>query len=354
MDQADQSQPEHRRPETGLNPGGGVHSVSSGVRGVTRLAPSPTGSLHLGNARTFLINWAMACQAGWHITMRVEDLDTPRVKPGAIEQTVDELAWLGLRWDSPARGEPVPVQSTRLNRYRALMQHLARAGLVYRCELTRAELERVVSAPQEGAHETPFPASLRPSNRPRAFEDEAGTATNWRFCVPAEAVTVRDRLLGEVECRPCETVGDFVVWTKRGTPSYQLAVVADDYDAGVTEIVRGDDLVDSGARQLLLWRALGFGPEPMGTHLPLVVGADGRRLAKRHGDTRVAGYRARGVPAERVIGLIAAWSGVLDRRSPEPMDAASFRERFNLGSMSTDAVVMTPEDEAWLTADRTS
>jgi glutamyl-tRNA synthetase len=160
--------------------------------------------------------------------------------------------------------------------------------------------------------------------------------------------------MGPQAYEPAATVGDFVVWTKRGQPSYQLAVVVDDHRQGVTQVVRGNDLLDSAARQLLLYRALGYSPEPAYTHLPLVRGADGRRLAKRHGDTRVEHYRGQGVGAERVIGLIAWWCGVEGAQagrlchSPEPMSTADFVDRFRLDTMSRSDVTFRPEDDAWL------
>jgi glutamyl-tRNA synthetase len=150
---------------------------------------------------------------------------------------------------------------------------------------------------------------------------------------------------GAVAQTPAHTVGDFVVWTKRAQPSYQLAVVIDDHRQGVTRVVRGDDLLDSTARQIHLYRLLGLGPEPRHMHLPLVVGPDGRRLAKRHGDTRVETYRELGVPAERLIALIAG-TCALDR--PGRMTAAEFAERLEPGTMGSDPIVFTQEMDSWL------
>lgn len=314
-------------------------------REVTRLAPSPTGALHLGNARTFLVNWAMARQGGWTVLLRVEDLDTPRVKAGAAAACVETLRWLGLDWD-----EGPIVQSDDLGPHREAMERLARAGAAYPCELTRGEIAAAASAPNEGDEggdgaggEVAFPVSLRPAVVPRVFDD---AATNWRFVVADGAVVFEDGFAGAQRCEPGRTVGDFVVWTKRGQPSYQLAVVVDDHRQGVTRVVRGDDLLDSAGRQLLLYRALGYGDVPGYTHLPLVRGADGRRLAKRHGDTRLAAYRARGVAAERVIGLCGYWCGVSPER--RAMDAGAFLAGFDLGRMPRSDVVFTAEDETWL------
>lgn len=287
------------------------------------------------------MNWALARRNGWEIVLRIEDLDGPRVKPGAIEATIEILRWLGIDWD---RG-PV-VQSHDLRPYRAAMEVLAGKALVYPCQLTRTQIENAASAPQEGTHEAPFPASLRPRVQARAFDDDG---TNWRFVGVPGAVEFVDAFAGSQCHTPAETVGDFVVWTKRAQPAYQLAVVVDDHRQGITQVVRGDDLLDSAARQLLLYRALGCQPEPIYTHLPLVKGADGHRLAKRHGDTRLDTYRVRRVGPERLIGLIARWCGITPWESPaHPMSAPEFRDSFDLRTMSHQAVVFTAEDDRWL------
>lgn len=336
--------------------GGGNDAVSSGMaspsqggqqppntqttpsRRVTRLAPSPTGALHLGNARTFLVNWALARRQGWKIVLRIEDLDGPRIKEGAAESVIDTLRWLGMDWD-----EGPLVQSRDLSPYIGAMRALAKDARAFPCALTRAEIEQAASAPHGPTGESRFPPDLRPPIVPRDFDDPE---TNWRFVVDPGEVPFDDAFAGSQRIDPSASVGDFVIWTKRAQPSYQLAVVVDDHRQGVTDIVRGDDLLDSAARQLLLYRALGYAPEPSYAHLPLVIGEDGRRLAKRHGDTRIDHYRAQGVPAERVIGLIAFWSGVSTRR--ESMSASEFASAFNLGSMPRDAAVFTTEDDRWL------
>ncbi len=303
----------------------------------TRLAPSPTGALHLGNARTFLVNWALARVRGWKIVLRIEDLDGPRVKPGAIEGTIETLRWLGVDWD-----EGPVVQSNDLAPYRVAMGALARAAKAYPSELTRTEIDAAASAPQEGMSESVFPASLRPELSMREFDAEM---TNWRFVVGPDEVEFVDGFAGKQRHQPAATIGDFVIWTKRGQPAYQLAVVVDDQRQGVTQVVRGNDLLDSAARQLLLYRALGQTPEPAYTHLPLVRGEDGKRLAKRHGDTRIETYRAAGVRAQRVVGLVAKWCGIAGE---EEMSAVDFSRRLDLNTMSRDDVVFTPEDHAWL------
>ncbi len=305
----------------------------------TRLAPSPTGALHLGNARTFLVNWALARQRNWRIVLRIEDLDTPRNKPGAIDQALRDLEWLGIDWD----GSPI-IQSNDLNHHRAAMASLAQRGLAYPCELTRAQIEAAASAPQDGGgHELRFPPELRPAVMPRPFDQPN---TGWRFVTPDRAVAFNDDFAGPQTLRPIDTIGDFIVWTVRQQPAYQLAVVVDDARQGITHIVRGDDLLESAARQLLLYEALSLGALPRYCHLPLVKGEDGRRLAKRHGDTRLSRYRDLGVAPERMVGLMAFWCGIIPARTP--LSSSEFRERFDLATMPRLPVTFTPEDDAWL------
>lgn len=325
----------------------GGPSRGAGVIERTRLAPSPTGALHLGNARTFLVNWALATKAGWRILLRIEDLDTPRVKPGAIEQTIDLLAWLGMHWD-----EGPIVQSADLEPYIEAMRRLAGMGAAYPSSLSRREIEQqsadlALSAPQEGAHESRFPPELRPEIQAREF---APDDVNWRLVVEPGSVAFTDAQAGDRAFDPSQTVGDFLVWTMRRQPSYQLAVIVDDAAQGVTQVVRGDDLLDSTARQILLARRLGLrfaGREtPRYRHLPLVIGPDGRRLAKRHGDTRLDRYRAEGVSAERVIGLCAKWCGIITER--RAMDAQEFASGVQADRIPQDPVMFTQEDEQWL------
>ncbi len=306
----------------------------------TRLAPSPTGALHLGNARTFLVNWALARQRGWEIVLRVEDLDTPRVKPGAIAESIEILEWLGVDWD-----EGPTVQSDDLEPYREAMRVLAGQGRVYPCSLTRGQIEAAASAPQEGVGESRFGPELRPpaGEIPKEFGCED---TNWRLMTDEAEVLFEDGFHGRVSVNPGREVGDFVIWTRRGQPSYQLAVVVDDFRQGITQVVRGDDLLSSAGRQMLLYEALGYGGPACQTHVPLVRGADGRRLAKRHGDTRISSYREGGVRCERVVGLMAYWCGMIAER--EEMSARAFCSGFELDKIPSRDIVFTREDERWI------
>ncbi len=310
----------------------------------TRLAPSPTGALHLGNARTFLVNWALARQRGWEVVLRIEDLDSPRVKPAYVDQLLEDLRWLGIDWDVGPW-----TQRADLEPYQRALRNLTQRDLVYRCTCTRQQVEAAtLSAPHADDHELRYPGTCRPPRgSPRvdtAFDPESPGA--FRLRVPAEPIEFEDRFLGRQAFNLANSPGDFLVWTKQGLPSYQLAVVVDDHRQGVDQVIRGADLLSSVARQIWLYRCLELGPPPTYTHLPLVVGEDGRRLAKRHGDTRVASYRAAGVPPERLLGLLARWSGV----DAESVTSERFAAEFLLEKMSKEQVVFRNEDDVWLRA----
>jgi glutamyl-tRNA synthetase len=238
------------------------------VKADGRFAPSPTGVLHLGNLRTALLAWLFARSAGGRFLVRIEDLDTGRVRPGFAEAQLADLAALGLDWD----GEVV-AQSARGALYEAALARLD----TYECFCTRAEIRESASA----AHGPPdhYPGTCRTlTEEERAARRAAGREPALRVRAGGEVVRFADRLLGAYS----GPVDDFVVRRNDGAFAYNLAVVVDDADQGVGEVVRGADLVDSTPRQLWLYRALGLA-EPAYAHVPLVLGPDGRRLAKRHG-----------------------------------------------------------------------
>lgn len=278
--------------------------VASGTTVVGRLAPSPTGALHLGNARTFLLAWLQVRSRGGTLLLRIEDIDGPRIKSGAMAATIEDLRWLGLDWD----GEIV-VQSQRLALYRAATEQLLARGLAYPCVCTRSEIEDAASAPHEAASDGPmYPGTCRGRFADLAAARQAtGREPALRMRVDVEAVPFVDGFAGP---QPGHITGDFVVQKRDGGPAYQLAVVVDDAAQGVTEVLRADDLLPSTPRQLLLYRALNL-PPPRFVHVPLVVGADGKRLAKRHGDTSLRWFRQQGVRAERVLGYVASLCGLV-------------------------------------------
>jgi glutamyl-tRNA synthetase len=304
--------------------------MNEGVVG--RLAPSPTGALHLGNARSFLLAWLSVRQQAGRLLLRIEDIDSPRVKPWARQATLDDLKWLGLDWDagpgaaSPQLWNAEPplsyVQTERLPRYHSVLAQLIEAGMVYPCTCTRSEVAQAASAPHESsivALEGPiYPGTCRdkPFN-PHPIDQLEKFAWRWRF--KPGPVVWHDEIQGALTACPAEQLGDFVIARSDGTPAYQLAVVVDDHDMGVTEIVRGDDLLCSTYRQLAILQHLGW-PTPTYYHVPLMVGPDGRRLAKRHGDTRLSHFRQQGMTAEQVVGYLA-WTL---RLQPEPQPLSPY------------------------------
>ena len=313
--------------------------------GITRLAPSPTGALHLGNIRTFLINAALAGQHGWQTLMRIEDLDTPRTKTGADTQVLEELTWLGLSWDGP-----ILYQTQRAAVYQSHLETLVEKGLAYPCICSRRDIESAASAPHAEDHITTYPGTCRdrfsPADITAGIRRPDGTPPAWRLKVPDAPITVHDRFAGKhtFDLRHCG--GDFVIMRNNGTAAYQLAVTIDDALSGVNRIVRGDDLLDSAARQIYLRSLLGFDAPVTWYHVPLVIGTDGRRLAKRHGDTRISFYRQHGCTPERIIGLSAYYCGIIP--APAPMDLGQFIDRFDIATLGPHAVVFTPQHNAFL------
>jgi glutamyl-tRNA synthetase len=306
---------------------------------VGRLAPSPTGAQHVGNARTYLIAWLSARSQRGRVVLRIEDIDSPRVKPGAAEQACEELRWLGLDWDDG----PI-VQTHRLPLYEAALKQLQLRELVYPCTCTRADVERAASAPH-AEHEGPvYPGTC--GHRSVADAARLGDMPCcWRLRLPPKTPTFVDGFRGLTRMDLHGIGGDFVVWKapRPGVPSapaYQLAVVVDDAAQGVTEVMRGDDLVSSTPRQLVLYQMLGLTP-PLFSHVPLVVGPDGRRLAKRHGDTRLAALRDAGVRAEMFLGLLAWSCGWID--SLRAVTASELVPLFGLEKIPAAPFVLTPD-----------
>lgn len=299
--------------------------TQAGYRG--RFAPSPTGALHLGSARTALVAWLRARSCGGSFVIRIEDLDEPRVVPGADDAIRRDLRWLGLDWDEgPDVGGPhAPYrQSARLAEYAAALATLRAAGLVYPCTCTRREIAAIASAPEGLDEEGPrYPGTCR--DAPRHPE----RAASWRFRMPEPPPAFVDALAGTFESGVFDG-GDFVVARSDGTVSYQLAVVVDDLAMHISEVVRGDDLLSSVPRQLALAHALGR-DAPAWLHVPLVLGADGQRLGKRHGSASLASLRERGVGAESVVGKLAATLGLAE--PGEQVTPTALVARFDLAKL---------------------
>jgi glutamyl-tRNA synthetase len=243
-----------------------------------RFAPSPTGPLHLGSLRTALVAWLFARSQGARFLVRVEDLDPQRSRPDWERHQLDDLEALGLDWDGD-----VVRQSERTGLYEAALARLERAGRLYPCFCTRAEIREAASAPHG-----PLPAGAYPGTCRALSEDEwrerieSGRPFALRLAADAERVAFEDRIHGRVE----GVVDDFVVRRADGVPAYQVAVVVDDAEQRIGEVVRGDDLLDSTPRQILVARLLDL-PVPSYAHVPLVMGPDGARLAKRHAGSTI-------------------------------------------------------------------
>ncbi len=284
-----------------------------------RLAPSPTGALHLGNARSFLLAWLSARQQGGEIYLRIEDIDSPRVKPESVHQTIEDLSWLGLDWDqSDLQTDEEPIlQSGRMPRFLEVLEELIQAERLYVCKCSRKDVAEAASAP----HDTALPAlegDVYPGTcRDACLKPELLDKFAWRWKFADAKMQWTDRLRGLQQANPARQLGDYVIAKLQNgvlVPAYQLAVVVDDYDQGITEVVRGDDLIFSTYRQLTILRHLNWAP-PDYIHVPLVIGPDSRRLAKRHGDTRLAFFREAGIRAESIVGYLAHSIGLIDQRA---------------------------------------
>jgi glutamyl/glutaminyl-tRNA synthetase len=265
---------------------------------VGRLAPSPTGYLHLGHARTFWIAAERARRAGGRLLLRNDDLDRTRCRPEFVAAMQEDLQWLGLAWEGA-----MITQSERVDRYRAALERLHAANLIFPCTRSRRDVADAAGAPHEGGadDEPVYPKEFRPPlNQPLPPLGEAVTV-NWRLRVPDDAVIAfDDGAAGPQRAIAGRDFGDFIVWRKDDIPSYQFATVVDDAESAVTEVVRGADLITSTFRQLLLFRALGVAA-PAFYHAPLMLDERGERLAKRHDALALRTLRERGVKPEDIV-----------------------------------------------------
>jgi glutamyl-tRNA synthetase len=307
-----------------------------------RYAPSPTGAIHLGNARTALLAWLDARARNGGFVMRVEDLDRARASADLEARLLDDLRWLGLDWDEgPDRGGPLGPyrQSERTARYDDAIARLLAAGRAFPCACSRADVARAASAPHAADEEGPrYPGTCRglPAAEVEAKARAQGRAPVIRFDGRGDAFYFDDELRGAVASGP-GGVDDFVLRRADGMASYQLAVVVDDAAMGITRVVRGDDLLTSTPRQLALYAALAL-PAPVFAHVPLVLSPGGERLAKRTRPASVADLRARGLAPEAVVGALAASAGlVAPRERPRAWDLVA---GFSLGRISREPSVI--------------
>ncbi len=267
-----------------------------------RLAPSPTGYLHLGHARTFWVAWQRARTACGRLVFRNEDLDSQRAKPEFVRSMYEDLRWLGLDWDEgPDIGGPFSPysQSQRRSVYLECWRKLRDRGMIYPCSCSRKDLERALQAPHEDDDEITYPGTCRNKiSEAAAWQSPAGVS--WRFCVPeGEAIRFDDLSLGHQQFIAGTDFSDFLVWRRDDIPAYQLAVVADDQAMQITEVVRGADLLKSTARQMLLIRALEF-RQPQYFHCPLMRDENNVRLAKRNDALSLRTLRSQGVNPEQL------------------------------------------------------
>jgi glutamyl-tRNA synthetase len=285
-----------------------------------RYAPSPTGDLHLGNLRTALLAWLFARSAGGAFVLRLEDLDTPRLRPGASARLFADLRWLGLDWDEgPDCGGPLGPyrQSRRHALYENALARLRARGLLYPCYCTRAELRAVASAPHVGEVEHRYPGTCRTlTDRERSRRQAEGRQPALRFHAPDQPVSFTDEIAGPIAENVQAAVGDIIVRRGDGLFAYQLAVVIDDALMGITQVVRGADLLSSTARQLALYDALGYQRPRSFAHVPLALDVTGARLSKREAPAGLEPLRASGVAASRVLGALAASCGLWPDREP--------------------------------------
>ena len=293
---------------------------------VGRFAPSPSGIMHLGNAYSALLAWLSARAAGGRMILRIEDLDPDRSRREYADAIRRDLRWLGLDWDTES--EP---QSAGTPRYAAAFARLEEAGLVYPCYCTRAQLH-AASAPHASDGQTVYPGTCRnlaPGDRP------AGRKPAWRLAVPEEEVGFLDGLMGPVRENLARECGDFIIRRSDGVYAYQLAVVVDDAGSGVTQVVRGCDLLHSTPRQLYLYRLLGL-RAPEFYHVSLLCAPDGRRLSKRDGDLDLGALRQR-YSAEQLVGLLACAAGLQPK--PAPVRAGELVRDFRWKNVTAEPAV---------------
>ena len=290
-------------------------SAASVIRG--RLAPSPTGFAHLGNAWAFLLAWLAARSAAGQVVLRIEDIDPQRSRPEYTAAFIEDLAWLGLDWDygpdKPANADTGQLgpfeQSRRGDRYTAAIAQLDRAGLIYPCFCTRKELRSMAGAPHVDDAGAPYPGTCRNLNRAQqAAMLAAGRSPCLRLRCPAGPVTFTDAVLGPQSYTLASCGGDFALRRSDGVVAYQLAVAVDDALMGITQVVRGRDILISTPRQIALLKLLGYGA-PAYAHVPLLLDAEGQRLAKRHKSLALRNLREMGADPRRITGLLGTLAG---------------------------------------------
>ncbi|WP_082936269.1 tRNA glutamyl-Q(34) synthetase GluQRS [Halodesulfovibrio spirochaetisodalis] len=310
-----------------------ISTSSSSVKG--RLAPSPTGYMHLGNAWSFLVCWLAARKAGGSLVLRIEDIDPDRSKPEFVEGLIEDLHWLGLDWDEGADvgGDNAPyTQSESTMLYERVITALEDAGLVYPCFCTRKELRSLASAPHMQDYGNAYPElCLRLSDDERRERERSGRRSSMRLHCPKDEICFTDTLHGDCHMSWKECGGDFPLRRSDGVFAYQLAVVVDDIRQGITQVVRGEDILHCTPRQVYLYELLGCRP-PEYIHLPLVLDHEGERLAKRHGHFELRKMREAGITAEAIVGYLAFHGGLI--AECKPMAVQELLQQFSIKNIS--------------------
>ncbi len=270
---------------------------------VGRLAPSPTGALHVGHARSFLLAWWSVRSRGGRVLLRIDDLDHTRLRPGMVDACLRDLEWLGLPWDGP-----IVLQSQRTELYMECAHRLLGKGLAYPCTCTRKEIALAASAPHEADGESAYPGTCR-GRYDSLAEAETGRPASLRFCVPPGEQRWQDLILGPQSTSVAQQSGDFLLTRRDQVIAYQLACAVDDGSLGVNEVLRGVDLASSTPRQMLLQEALGL-PSPAWAHVGLVTDLAGERLAKRNQAIRLGDLREAGLDPRRLVAWVAQGCGM--------------------------------------------
>ena len=293
-----------------------------------RFAPSPSGRMHLGNAFSALLAWLSVRSCGGTMVLRIEDLDPARCRAEYADQLKRDLTWLGLDWDV----EQTP-QSGRARAYAAQFDRLEHMGLVYPCYCSRNEL-LAASAPHASDGQAVYPGTCR--HLSQAERETKQKAPSWRVMVPDETVSFTDGVLGQYHENLLRGCGDFSIRRADGVYAYQLAVVTDDAEAGVTQVVRGRDLLSSVPRQMYLQNLLGF-YTPEYYHVPLLLAPDGRRLSKRERDLDFGALRSRFTP-EQLVGWLSYLAGL--QAAPQPARAAELAAGFDWSCVRTENIAV--------------
>ncbi len=308
---------------------------------VTRYAPSPTGALHIGGARTALFNWAYARHHGGRFLLRVEDTDRERSTRESEEAVLEAMRWLGLDWDQAPGFDAIPRQSERGARYQECVDQLLASGAAYRCSCTTEEVEAMRETAKREGHNPGYNGHCRKKNLP------AGTSQPFcvRLKIPADGVTHWEDAIAGASGQEVDQLDDFIIARTDGTPIYHLAVVVDDHDMGITLVIRGREHMTSTPRQLLLYRALGFEP-PQFAHAPLLVDAKGKKLSKREDAASVQYYRDRGFTPESLLNFIArlGWA----HGDVEIVDAENFVELFELKDVGISPSQVHEDKLLWI------